>query len=279
MFGAILTAPSDPEADLGVIFMDNDGYLAMCGHGSMGVTVMAVETGLVPKTEPVTALVIDTPVGLIRTRAELEQGRLRHIAVENVPAFLLHSEAKLHVAGLGGVVADVAFGGNFFALVDVGQLGLKVEQEYLGELTQWGIAIRQAANEQLEVQHPTQPNIQGVELVEFYEDDFRGNSACRNVVIFGRGQVDRSPCGTGTCAKMASLYAAGRLGLDEPFVSESMLGTQFVGRLLRNKQVGTIEGVVPEFSGMAYVTGYHQFVLDAADPLNRGFVFLSRDRG
>ncbi len=277
MFGAIVTAPSNPEADLGVIFMDNEGYLAMCGHGSIGVAAMALEIGLVPRTEPETVVVIDTPAGVVRAKAQLEQGRLRQITVQNVPAFLLHSEAELHVAGLGVVVADIAFGGNFFALVEAGRLGLEVKPEYLGELIRWGIAIREAANEQLEVQHPTLPHIRSVELVEFYEDVFGTNPASRNVVVLGQGQVDRSPCGTGTCARMAALHASGHLGLDETFINESILGTKFVGRLLRNEQLGPFEGVVPEFSGMAYVTGYHQFVLDPADPLGEGFL-LSRHR-
>lgn len=272
MFGAILTAPRHPEADLGVIFMDTEGYLAMCGHGSLGVVTVALETGLVPRQEPETEVVIDTPAGLIRARARVENGHIRQIAVQNVPAFLYLADVELRLPFADSVRVDIAFGGNFFALVAVERLGLEVQLTHLPDLIRWGMAIRSAANEQLDVVHPTLPHICTVDLVEIYEDWDGPEPGCRNVVIFSQGQVDRSPCGTGTAAKMAALHASGRLDLQQPFVNESIIGTRFVGRLLRQEQMAGLTAVVPEITGSAYVTGFQHFVVDADDPLKTGFL-------
>lgn len=271
MFGAILMTPASPEADLGVVFMDSGGYLAMCGHGSIGAVAAALATGVVPAEEPETSIVMDTPAGLVRARAQVEHGRVGEIAVENVPAFLYQGGGELELSS-GRLTVDVAFGGNFFALVPAERLGLTVERTHLAELTHRGVEILAAVNEQLDVFHPTAPHIDAVDLVEIYEDKPEDGADCRNVVIFGESQADRSPCGTGTCAKMAALHAEGRLGLDEPFVNESILGTRFTGRLLRETKVGTFNAVIPEIAGRAYVTGFQQFVVDRDDPLKSGFL-------
>jgi len=274
MFGAILMAPASPEADLGVVFMDTGGYLAMCGHGSIGAVAAALATGAVPAEEPETDIVMDTPAGLVRARAQVENGRVGDIAVENVPAFLYRKGVELKLSW-GRLSVDVSFGGNFFALVPAAKLGLTVERSHLAELTDRGMEILAAVNDQLEVVHPGAPHIDAVDLVEIYEDTPQDLIDCRNVVIFGESQADRSPCGTGTSAKMAALYAEGRLGLDEPFVNESILGTRFTGRLLRETKVGDFEAVVPEIAGRAYVTGFQQFVVDGDDPLKDGFLLDS----
>lgn len=272
MFGAILTAPAHPKADLGVVFMDTEGYLAMCGHGSLGVVAVALETGLVPRHEPQTEVLMDTPAGLIRAHARVENGRIRQIAIQNVPSFLYRADVELRLPFSDSLRVDIAFGGNFSALVPAEKLGLQVQLTHLPDLVRWGTAIREAANEQLAVVHPTMPHIRAVDLVEIYEDWDGPEAGCRNVVIFGQGQVDRSPCGTGTSAKMAALYASGRLALLQPFISESIIGTRFVGRLLRQEQVADLMAVVPEIAGNAYVTGFQHFVVDADDPLKDGFL-------
>lgn len=270
MFGAILTEPTHPEADVGVVFMDTGGYLTMCGHGSMGVVVAALTTGLVPPEEPTTEMLMETPAGLIRARAHIEDGRLDHVAVENVPAFLHRREVQVK-APWGPVQLDIAFGGNFFALVPAKHLGLTIDTSHLPELIERGMAIRAAIAEQVDVVHPNQPHIDTVELVEIYEDLDGAEADCRNVVVFGEGQVDRSPCGTGTSAKMATLYAKGQLSMGEPFVNESIIGTRFTGRLLREERIRNRTVVVPEIAGNAYVTGFQQFVVDPNDPLRFGF--------
>lgn len=270
MFGAMLMAPAHPEADLGVVFMDTGGYLAMCGHGSIGVIAAALATGLVPAREPETQVLMDTPAGLVRARAQVKNGRVGQISVENVPAFLYRSDVELGLPS-GPLRIDISFGGNFFALVLAERLGLPVRLSYLSDLIQRGMEIRAAVNEQLEIIHPTQSHIDGVDLVEIYEDEPEEGVNCRNVVVFGEAQADRSPCGTGTSAKMAALYAKGHLDLGEPFVNQSIIGTRFTGRLLREEQVEDFTAVVPEISGRAYVTGFQQFVVAPDDPLKAGF--------
>ncbi len=274
MFGAVLTAPAHPEADVGVVFMDTGGYLAMCGHGSIGAVAAALAIGLVPRQEPESNVLIDTPAGLVRARVEMRDGRLGQIAVENVPAFLYLSGVQVELPS-GLLEVDISFGGNFFALVPAHRLGLTVEPAQLADLVTRGMEIRAAIDQQLEVVHPTKPQIDTVDLVEIYEDRPEKGIDCRNVVVFGDGQVDRSPCGTGTSAKMALLYAKGCLGLNEPYVNQGIIGTRFTGRLLREESVGDVTGVVPEIAGSAYVTGFHQFVVDSRDPLKSGFPLAS----
>ena len=271
MFGAILMAPASAEADLGVVFMDTGGSLPMCGHGSIGAVTAALATGLVPIQEPETVVVMDTPAGLVRARAHVKDGEVSHVAVQNVPALLYRGDAELELES-GSMSVDISFGGNFFALVPASRLGLSVAQTHLPELTRRGMEILEAVNQQFEVVHPTETHIDTVDLVEIYEDRPEDGLDCRNVVIFGEAQADRSPCGTGTCAKMAALYAEGRLGLEEPFVNESILGTRFTGRLLRETQVGEFNAVIPEIAGSAFVTGFQQFVVDSNDSLRSGFL-------
>ncbi len=274
MFGAMLMAPADPEADLGVVFMDTGGYLAMCGHGSIGAIAAALATGALERREPETIVVLDTPAGLVRARVETEGGGVGRIALENVPAFLWRSDAEITL-GSRRLHVDIAFGGNFFALVPAHRLGLTVEPCRLRDLVRQGMEIRAAIDEQLEVVHPLEPHIDSVDLVEIYDEEPEEGIDCRNVVVFGDGQVDRSPCGTGTSAKMAALYAAGRLALGEPFVNQSIIGSCFTGRLLREESVGGFSAVVPEIAGHAYVTGLQQFVIDPDDPLKAGFQLTS----
>jgi proline racemase/trans-L-3-hydroxyproline dehydratase len=213
---------------------------------------------------------MDTPAGLVRAHAQVEDGRIGRVAVENVPAFLYRSGVEVETAA-GPVQLDISFGGNFFALVPASSLGLKVKLSRLPRLIERGMAIRAAIDEQVDVVHPTQPHINTVDLVEIYEDLDGEDADCRNVVIFGEAQADRSPCGTGTSAKMAALYAKGHLDLLRPFVNESIIGTRFTGRLLREESVADMTAVVPEISGNAYVTGFQQFVVDPRDPLRFGF--------
>jgi proline racemase/trans-L-3-hydroxyproline dehydratase len=270
MFGAILMAPAHPEADLGVVFMDTGGYLAMCGHGSIGAVVAALATGLVPRQVPETTLLMDTPAGLVRARAESEGDRVAQVSVENVPGFLYRDGVEIELPS-GSLQVDISFGGNFFALVTAESLGLSVQLSDLPELIRRGMEIRSAINEQVEVVHPTKPHIDTVDLVEIYEERPEAGVDCRNVVVFGEAQADRSPCGTGTSAKMAAMYAHGQLDLGEPFVNQSIIGTRFIGRLLREESVGEFTAVVPEIAGNAYVTGLQQFVVDPSDPLKTGF--------
>ncbi|SHM57226.1 proline racemase [Caldanaerovirga acetigignens] len=275
MFGSIITAPVNQEADFGIIFMDGGGYLNMCGHGSIGAVTVAIETGMVKAVSPITYVKLDTPAGLVEARAEVEDNVVKSVTVRNVPAFLYEADVKIDVPGLGKITADIAFGGSFFAVVDAKQLGIKIEPSNVDDLIKAGMAIKRAANEQIKVQHPEKEHIKTIDLVEIYDETENPKAHLKNVVIFGDGQADRSPCGTGTCAKMATLYAKGKLDLGQDFLYESIIGTIFKGRLIGATKVGPFDAVIPEITGNAYITGFNQFVIDPEDPVKYGFLLGS----
>ncbi|RYL88500.1 proline racemase [Sporolactobacillus sp. THM7-4] len=276
MFGAIIMNPTRSEADLGVVFMDSGGYLNMCGHGSIGVATTAVARGLVPVTEPYTEVTLEAPAGLIHTRVKVEQGRVKETSIVNVPSFLYRKDMNIQIPETGEIQLDIAFGGNFFALVNVRSIGIPLHPKYLNRLMEAGAAIRKAVNEQVQIQHPLLPDIHSVDLVEFYENK---PGAMRNVVVFGDNQVDRSPCGTGTSAKIATLCARKELMPGEPFISESITGTQFIGKALKNTRVGDYPAVIPEITGRAYITGENRFLFDDEDPFEYGFTLADGYEG
>lgn len=271
MFGSIITSPVDSSADFGIVFMDGGGYLNMCGHGSIGAATMAVQTGMVPSVEPITQVRLEAPAGLIEARVAVKDGVVQSTTIRNVPSFLYKADVKIQVPGVGEVRADIAFGGSFFAIVSAKDLAVKVSAENISELTRIGIAIKQAANEQIKVQHPEKEHIHSIDLVEIYDEATYSEANFKNIVIFGDGQADRSPCGTGTSAKMATLFAKGKLGLNEDFVYESVTGTLFRGKIVATTVVGGYSAVIPEITGAAYITGFCQYVIDPEDPLKYGF--------
>lgn len=272
MFGSIILPPIRPDASLGAVFMDSGGYLNMCGHASIGTVVVAIETGIVPRVEPVTQVTLDTPAGVITTRALVEQGRVKEITLRNVPAFVYRLDLVLDVDGVGTVRTDVAFGGNFFAIVGAQDTGLDLKPENSRDIIEVGLRIKKAVNASITVRHPTEPHIASVDLVEFYGDPVRKDAHLRSAVVFGAGSIDRSPCGTGTCAKMAVLHARGELGIGEEFRYESIIGTLFKGCLVGVTNVGEFPAVIPEITGSGYITGFHQFLFDPDDPLKDGFL-------
>ncbi|RBP46841.1 proline racemase [Garciella nitratireducens] len=272
MFGSILTQPTTDQADIGIIFMDGGGYLNMCGHGSIGAATIAVETGMVPMIEPVTELTLEAPAGLIKAKAKVENEKVKEVSIVNVPAFLYKKDVEIEVPGIGKVTLDISFGGSFFAILSAKQLGLKIVPENASKLKELGIMIRNIVNEQIEIQHPTLKHIKTVDLVEIYDDPTHPEATYKNVVVFGEGQIDRSPCGTGTSAKMATLFAKGELKEGELFVYESILGTLFKGKVLGKTKVGEFDAVIPEITGCAYITGFNHFVIDEDDPVKHGFI-------
>ncbi len=270
MFGAVVVEPSDEKADLGIIFIDCGGYLDGCGHGTIGVATVAVETGLIEAREPETKITIETPSGLVETICEIKDGHVEEVKLRNVPSFLYDTK-EVDVPGFGKVEIDIAFGGNFFAIVDVKQVKLKINPKNSLKLIDAGLKIRDAINKQVEVIHPMKKYINKVNLVEFYDDPDIPEAHCKNVVVFGNGQIDRSPCGTGTSAKIATLYAKGKLKLGEEFIHESILKTVFRGKALKETKIGKFKGIIPEIKGKAYITGFNQLVMDPKDPLKHGF--------
>jgi proline racemase len=272
MFGSVITQPCDDEADFGIIFMDGGGYLNMCGHGSIGAITVAIETGMIKSMEPVTEVVMDTPAGIVKGKAKVKDGKVEEVSIVNVPSFLYKKEAAVDAADIGKIRLDVSFGGSFFAIVHAGEIGLEIVPENAAKLTEAGLKIRDAVNRQVEIKHPELSYITTCDLVEFYDSPTHPDANYKNVVVFGQGQIDRSPCGTGTSAKLATLYAKGQLKQNELFVYESILGTMFKGRILGTAKVGDFDAIIPEITGAAYITGFSTFMFDESDPVKYGFV-------
>ncbi|MCF8086944.1 MAG: proline racemase family protein [Desulfotignum sp.] len=270
MFGAILTEPVTDGAEAGVIFMDSGGYLDMCGHGSMGVVVVLLETGMLSSddrtSDNVRTLALDTPAGLIHARAVVENGRVTQVTIRNRESFFCES-MEIHLDSIGPVPVDIAYGGNYFALVNAEHLKLPVTPAHIEPLKKLGLAIRKAVNQQFSFLHPASGLKATVDLTEIYEN----TDPPRNIVVFGAGQVDRSPCGTGTSAKMAFLHHKGRLKPGEPYVYQSVFGTEFRGEVVKETTVGDRPAIVPEITGKAWITGFHQFVKEDTDPYGSGF--------
>jgi proline racemase len=271
MFGSILVAPTNKEADFGIIFMDGGGYLNMCGHGTIGAVTAIIETGMVPMKEPVTEVTLEAPAGLIRAKAEVKNGKVQNVSFINVPAFLYKKDQKVVLDGQE-IVFDISFGGSFFAIVNAKQLGLEIKPENTSKLTEKALKLRDIINKEIKIQHPTLAHIKTVDLVEIFDEPTNPEATYKNVVIFGQGQVDRSPCGTGTSAKMATLHAKGELKVGDKFVYESILGTLFYGDIVETTKVTDYDAVVPRVKGSAYITGFNHFVIDDTDPVKYGFV-------
>ena len=274
MYGALLTEPERADSDAGVLFMHNEGYSTMCGHGVIAVVTIALERGLLHLAPGRDEIVLDSPAGAIRARAEVGElnGRRRVSSVrfENVPSFVLHAGLPIKV-GTRTVPADVAFGGAFYAIVDSEAVGIPVRPDRLPDLRRTGMEIKHAVEAAVRVAHPDEPRLSGVYGTIFTGPPSSEGADLRNVTIFAEAEVDGSPCGTGTCAVMAVLAGMGVLGPENAFVHESILGTRFRGRVVRETLVAGTAAIVPEIEGEAWITGEHAFLIDENDPLRQGF--------
>ncbi|TDD94666.1 proline racemase family protein [Jiangella asiatica] len=271
MSGAILQPPTRPDADWGVLFIEVSGCLPMCGHGTIGVASVLVETGMVEVIEPVTTIRLDTPAGLVVAEVATSDGAAESVTIRNVASFVDRLDAKVDVPGWGAITYDLAYGGNFYAILDAGQLGLRVDVARKGELLDAGLAIMAAINEHDRPVHPENPEIDVCHHVQLVDPDSDARRS-RHAMAIHPGWFDRSPCGTGTSARMAQLHARGELPLDTDFVNESLIGSRFVGRLVGESTVGKVPAVIPTVTGRAWVTGTAQYFLDPSDPFPRGFL-------
>jgi proline racemase len=270
MSGSILQPPTRPDADWGVLFIEVSGCLPMCGHGTMGVATVLVETGMVPVTEPETIVRLEVPAGLVEARVAVHEGRARSVTLRNVPAFLDARDRTVDVDGLGEVAYDLAFGGNFFAIVDAASVGLEVDPSRSQELIDAGLEIMAAVEAADAPVHPEDERIAGCHHVIFTAPGRDGSDA-RNATAIHPGWLDRSPCGTGTSARMAQLHARGELAVAEDFVNESVIGSRFRGSIVAETEVAGRPAIVPEITGRAWITGMGQYLLDAEDPFPVGF--------
>lgn len=264
---AFLLEPTDERADLGVVFGNDAGYLGMCGHGAIGVATVAVAMGMVALVEPVTDVTLDTPAGLVTCRVAVSGGKPRSVTITNVPSFLYRQRVVVPVHGFGKVAADIAYGGNWFAFVEAEQLGLMVERSHLPVLMQAAVAIRESmVREGVRGVHPERGGEELVDHVKLFVEHDGHEPGARALTLCPGNAYDRSPCGTGTSAKLAVLHAKGLLQRGEWFTSESVLGTTFRARIVDEVKVGEHVAVVPEIEGSAWITGMQTFVIDPDDP-------------
>jgi proline racemase len=293
MYGALLTEPERPDSHAGVLFMHNEGFSTMCGHGIIAVVTIAFERGLITPKGGGSSIVLDAPAGQIRATAAMEAGsrtqmeagssdpakgpgilaparRVSSVSFLNVPSFVLASGVPVKV-DQRTVPVDIAFGGAFYAIVDAEAAGVPIIPERLTKLRHVGMAIKHAVESQVTVVHPDEPGLQGIYGTIFTGPATAPGAHLRNVTIFAEGEVDRSPCGTGTCAVLAVLDAMGIVQPGDPFVHESIIGTTFTAKVVERTTVGDFAAIVPELTGNAWITGEHTFIVDDSDPLKGGF--------
>ncbi|MFV0441218.1 MAG: proline racemase family protein [Lachnospirales bacterium] len=269
MFGGILTEAVSETSDFGILFIEGAGYLNMCGHGTIATITIILETGLKEMEYPKTTVTLDTPAGTVVCTAQCENGQVKSVSFENVPSFLYKEDAKV-VIDEKEYVVDIAFGGSFFALVNVEQLGVEINLDNLSVLKSFAKKMEREVNKQVEISHPWLEHITTVDLVEIYGKPDNDEADAKNVVIFG-GSVDRSPCGTGTSAKLGTLYAKGKLRPNEVFRYASIIDSKFYGKIVAETNVGDFKAVVPEITGSAYITGFNTILWDENDPYYNGF--------
>ena len=279
----LILAPTDPGAQVGYVIMEQVEYPGMSGTNTMCVATAVLETGMIPMVEPVTELTLESPAGLIRVRADCAGGKVTAVTFRNVPAFATHLDARVEVPQLGTVTVDVAYGGMFYVIADAESLGLRLTPDEGRDIARITEMIKAAAAEQLPVVHPEQPGFAGITIGQLSGPAHDPRNSRRNVVTVSTGTldwsrpatwtgaIDRSPCGTGTSAKMAVLHAKGRLALGEDFRHEGILGTVFTGRLVEATTIGARSAVVPTITGTAWITAFSSYVVDPTDPFPDGY--------
>ncbi|MDQ3461246.1 MAG: proline racemase family protein [Deinococcota bacterium] len=271
MYGCYLTPPVTEEADLGVLFMHNEGYSSMCGHGIIALSAVAVATGMVGARAPETRVGIDSPAGFIEAFVEWDGKRVGEVRFVNVPSFLYRADLEISTPSFGRLTVDIAFGGAFYAYLSGAQAGLEVRPERYRALIGLGDEVKHAVEEALEIVHPLEPELRGLYGTIIDGPPSSEGADQRNVCVFADREVDRSPTGTGTAGRVAQLYARGRLSLGQTLVNESIIGTRFTGKALRETTVGDLPAIVPAVSGRAHITGFCQWVVEPEDPVGEGF--------
>jgi proline racemase len=270
MTAALLTAPVTDEAAFGIIFVSPRGYMNMCGHGSMGVATIAIEMGILEPREPVTEALFDTPAGPIRVIVNVKNGRAKNATLENVPSFFYKTEL-IKIPNIGDLPIDIAYGGSNCAFLEAKYLGMETHINDILKSETLLTQIKEAINQQVKVQHPEIDYIKGVEGVLIMDRPTNPRANVKIINAGPHGRIDRSPCGTGTSARMATQFSKGELNLGETFVTESITGTLFYSKPIKETIIGTYKAVVPEITGRAFVTGIHNFVIDEDDPFKYGF--------
>ena len=273
MSGSMLFPPHDLKNDAAVLFIETSGCLPMCGHGTIGTVTIAIQEGLIiPKVAG--QLNLETPSGLVKVSYVEEHGKVISVKLVNVPSFLIASQLEVFCEGLGKLVVDVAYGGNFYAIIDP-QLNFSGIQEYSTDhLIPWSRKIRKSMNELYRFVHPEQPGINGLSHILWTGEVLNLSSTARNAVFYGEKAIDRSPCGTGTSARMAQWYSQGKLSIGDEFIHESYIGSVFRGQVMKETRVSDYPAIIPSIEGWAKITGYNTILLHEDDPYVEGFQVL-----
>jgi proline racemase len=272
MYGCIVTPPVSPGADIGILFMHNEGYSTMCGHGIIAITKVVLETGLLPMQAPETIIRIDSPAGLITACARVSSGEVKSVRFRNVPSFVLSMDETVDAPGMGRVRYDIAFGGAFYAYVKAEDANVRCIPDDFRLLIEKGMAIKRAVMAKQEIAHPFEPDLGFLYGTIFISPPQAADAHSRNVCIFAEGEVDRSPTGTGVSGRLAIHHARGEIGLGKPIVVESIIGSRFSGRVIEATTFGNYPAVIPEVEGTAYITGRQEFLIAPSDPLRNGFL-------
>ena len=278
LHAVLVYPPSEPAAEVGIVIMESTDYPAMSGSNAICAATVLLETGMVGMAEPETVFTLETPAGLVPVRAACADGRCERVQFENVPAFVADLDVPVRVAGLGEILVDVAFGGAFFAVLDGSALGVELVHEQADRISEIGQRITAAVAEQYPVSHPERPDLRTVTFTTITGPPRAGGDG-RNATVINPGRLDRSPCGTGTSARMAIMHARGELAEAEDFVHESIISTLFIGRIEGLTSVGGRTAIRPSISGRGWITGTHQIGRDPQDPLGRGFGLADTWRG
>lgn len=272
MYGCIMTEPVTPDGTLGVLFLHNEGYSTMCGHGIIGLAKVALDTGMIKIEGDNPVIKMDTPAGRVTAFATRENGSVVEVAFHNVPSFVYALDQYVHVPGLGRVRYDVAFGGAFYAFCRAEDFGLNLTPDDFRQLIDIGMQIKLAVMENLPIEHPFEPDLGFLYGTIFIGEPHNTGNHSRNVCIFADGEVDRCPTGTGVSARAAIHHTRGELDLNEPFIVESILGTSFTGEIVKITQYGPYAAVIPKVTGSANITGRNEWLIDPQDPLRNGFI-------
>lgn len=272
MYGAIITEPITPESDIGVIFLHNEGYSTMCGHGVIGLTTVLLETGIIEKPGENPQIKMDTPAGLVTATAHRNGKRVEKVSFFNVPSFVYRTNQAVEVPGLGAIHYDIAFGGAFYAFVDAKEAGVGLEAKDFRQLIDVGMRIKRAVMASTPIVHPFEEDLSFLYGTIFVGEALQPDHHSRNVCIFADGEVDRSPTGTGVSARVALHYFKHELSINQPITIESIIGTCFTGRVVSTTQFAEYEAVIPEVSGSANIVGKCEWLLDPKDPLRDGFI-------
>ncbi len=273
MYGCVITPPVSKEANFGVLFLHNEGYSSMCGHGIIGVTHVAVETGMIEAKTPVTTLKIDAPAGLITAHARIEKGHVKSVFFHNVPSFVLATDETIDVDGIGKVSYDIAYGGAFYAFVNAQDVGLTTKPGDFNALVEKGMAIKRAIMKKRPIPHPFEKDLSFLYGTIFIGPPHTTDAHSSNVCIFAEGEVDRSPTGTGVSARLALHHAKKEIETGQAVKIQSIISSGFTGRVKETTTFGPHKAVIPEVEGAAFITGRHEFLIDPDDPLKEGFVF------